>query len=65
MFFNRFDDDGDFAELKQVTRPQRPLAVAETHPVEARAVGAAEIADAPAAVGDAQFGVVAANGTIV
>jgi hypothetical protein len=41
------------------------LAVAEAHTVEARAIGAAEVAHAPAPVGDAQFGVVTADGTIV
>ncbi len=45
--------------------PQRPLAVAEPDAVEAGAVGAAQVAHAPAAVGGPHLGVVAADGTVV
>ena len=54
LFLDGLDDDGDLAELQQVARPQRPLAVAEPDAVEAGAVGAAQVAHAPAAVGGAR-----------
>ena len=65
LFLDGLDDDGHFAELQQVARPQRPLAVAEADAVEAGAVGAAQVAHAPAAVGGLDLGVVAADRAVV
>ena len=57
--------NGDFAELEEVPDAERPLAVAEPDAVEAGAVGAAQVADAPAAVGGTHLGVVAADRVVV
>jgi hypothetical protein len=59
------DDDGDLAELEQVAQADRPLAGAQADAVEACAVGAAQVAQPPAAVGHADLGVVAADGVVV
>ena len=59
------DDDGHLAELEQVADAQRPLAGAQTHAVEARAVGAAQVAQTPAAIGEADLGVIAADRVVV
>src|SRR5262249_12739443 len=59
------DDHGDLTELDQVADAEGPVAVAEADAVEAGAVGAAEVADAPAAVGGFDLGVVAAHGAVI
>jgi len=59
------DDDGDLAEPEQVLDAERPLAVTQPDAVEACAVGAAQVADAPAALGGPDLGVIAADGVVV
>src|SRR5262249_42621151 len=61
----RIDDDRHLAELEQVALLQGPLSRTQTHAVEPRAVGAAQVADAPAPLGQADFGVVAADRTLI
>src|SRR5262249_9501370 len=66
LFFREgLDDDGKLAKLQEVADAERPLAGADADAVEARAVGAAEIADPPAPLGRAQLGVEAADRAVV
>src|SRR5947209_6641689 len=65
FFHERLDDDGNLAELEQVAFLQGPLPGPQTYTIQARTVGAAEVAHAPAAFGDADLGVIAADGVIV
>ncbi len=65
IFLDFLDDDGNLAELQQIAGPQRPLTVAQPQAVQPRPVGAAQILYAPAAVGDTDLCVIAADGVIV
>src|SRR5262249_57491674 len=65
LFLDGLDDDGHLADLQEVADAQRPLAVAQLDAVEAGAVGAAQVAHAPAALGEANFRVAAADRNVV
>ena len=57
----RVDDEGDVAAADDVVGAERPFAGPEAGAVEEGAVGAAQVADAPAVAGD-DLGVAAADG---
>src|SRR5438067_507739 len=59
------DAEDDVAALQQVALPQRPIDAADTHAIEKSAVGAAQIAGDPPLFGEFNFGVAAADGSVV
>ena len=62
---DEIDDEGDVAAAEDVVHAQRPFAGAQARAVEEGAVGAAEIAHAPAVGGRADFRVTPADRAVV
>src|SRR5207237_10923850 len=64
-FLDRLDDQRELAELEQVALLERPIPLADAVAVEVRPVGAAEVAQAPAALAQHNLGVLPADGGVV
>ncbi len=64
-FLDSLDHDRQVAEADQVVHLEWQFARPEAGAVEVGAVGAAEVADAPAVAVDAEFGMPAADGSVV
>src|SRR5262249_10172366 len=59
------DYDRNLAELQEVALLQRPLPRVQADAIEARTIGAAQVADTPAPLGPADLGVVAADRAVI